>query len=351
MTYASVCTGIEGMGLGADWLGWTCRFQVEIDSFCQSVLSRNYPEVPKFNDLTTFDATPYRNTVDVIFGGFPCQPYSKAGRRKGDDDPRAIRKSLVRVVRECNPRWVVAENVAGITSISEGMVFEDFCLDLEDAGYEVQPLNLPAAGIGACHERQRIFFVAKNMHRHTDGGLQAGGHTGQHGHTRPAVQVRDASNGNEIGFQAGKIGDNSRYSEKNEPRMDGRAERYDTNNARTVGSDRPSVQLQGRNDRQGQIEPGGSPPRRADVQVNWREVAARVHRMDDDLPRWMDAAKLRVDLRRVCPQADEAKIDKAIKGTLSRVREERIKACGNGVVAELSLMICRAIELTERSST
>lgn len=141
-------------------MGWTNVFYCEREPFAQRVLAHYWPESKLYEDVTTFDATKYRGTIDVLTGGFPCQPYSTAGKRLGKDDERHLWPQMLRIIREIAPRYVVGENVNGLVSWSDGLVFEEVCLDLEAKGYEVQPYVLPASAVGAPHERKRVWFVA-----------------------------------------------------------------------------------------------------------------------------------------------------------------------------------------------
>lgn len=155
LTHGGLFSGIGGFSLAAQWMGWTNVFDVEIDPFCRQVLHKNFPTTQLFEDVTTFSATPFRGTVDVLSGGFPCQPFSLAGLRKGEEDPRALWPQMLRIVRELAPRYVVAENVLGLLSIESGLVFEQVCASLEAEGYQVQTFILPACGVGAPQRRHR----------------------------------------------------------------------------------------------------------------------------------------------------------------------------------------------------
>lgn len=160
MRHASLFSGIGGFDLATSWMGWENVFQVEIDEFCQKVLQKNFPNVKRYGDIKQFDGAKYRGAIDVLSGGFPCQPYSSAGKRKGKDDERHLWPEMLRVIREISPRWVVGENVRGLTNWNGGLVFDEVQADLEAAGYEVLPFILPAAGVNAPHRRDRIWFVA-----------------------------------------------------------------------------------------------------------------------------------------------------------------------------------------------
>jgi len=160
MTHASLFSGIGGFDLAAEWAGLENVFQVEIDPFCQKVLTKNFPNVQRFTDIKQFDGTPFRGTIDVLSGGFPCQPFSQAGKRQGTEDDRYLWPEMLRVIREVQPQWVVGENVAGLITWNNGMVFEQVCSDLEAEGYEVQPLVIPARAVNAPHKRERLWIIA-----------------------------------------------------------------------------------------------------------------------------------------------------------------------------------------------
>ena len=131
----------------------------EIEPFCQRVLAKHWPGVPIVGDIRELDGTRYRGTW-LLTGGFPCQPFSCAGKRKGKEDDRFLWPEMCRVIREAQPEWVLAENVPGLLSQDGGMVFERVLADLEDAGYETLPLVIPACGVGAPHRRDRVWIVA-----------------------------------------------------------------------------------------------------------------------------------------------------------------------------------------------
>lgn len=156
----SLFTGIGGFDLAADTLGWHILFQSEIDEFCLKVLKQNFPNVPKLGNINEINAKKHRGNVDVVVGGFPCQPFSNAGLQQGAADPRFLWPPMYRVIQECRPTWVIAENVLGLISNADGLVFEQVCTDLESEGYEVQPFVIPAAGKNSFQERKRVWIVA-----------------------------------------------------------------------------------------------------------------------------------------------------------------------------------------------
>lgn len=159
-THGSLFSGIGGFDLASQWMGWENVFHCEWNEFGRRVLSHYWPNAVSYGDITKTDFTIWRGRVDVLTGGFPCQPYSLAGKRKGKEDDRHLWPKMLRAIREIQPRWVVGENVYGIVGWNDGVVFEEVQTDLESCGYSVQPFIIPAAGVGAPHKRDRIWFVA-----------------------------------------------------------------------------------------------------------------------------------------------------------------------------------------------
>lgn len=163
MTHGSLFSGIGGFDLAARWAGWDNLFNCEIDLFCRTVLKYHFPDAEQYGDIKTTDFAVWRDRIDVLSGGFPCQPFSQAGKRKGTEDDRYLWPEMLGVIRSVRPRWVVGENVLGIVNWSKGLVFEQVCSDLEAEGYEVQPFVIPACGVNAPHRRYRTWFVARFM--------------------------------------------------------------------------------------------------------------------------------------------------------------------------------------------
>jgi len=180
MTHGSLFSGIGGFDLAAQWMGWENVFHVERDPFCRQVLAHHFPESQSFDDVKAFDATPFRGRLRVLSGGFPCQPFSAAGKRAGTSDDRYLWPEMFRIIREARPTYVVAENVRGLISWNEGMVLDTVCADLEGEGYEVFPVVLPAASVNAPHRRDRIWIVAyANDQRGAGGPRQVQGTHGE----------------------------------------------------------------------------------------------------------------------------------------------------------------------------
>ena len=185
-THGSLFSGFDAPSVAASWMGWKNAFHCEINSFCNEILKYWFPDSEHYEDITKTDFSQWKGRIDVLTGGFPCQPFSLAGQRKGADDNRYLWPEMLRAIREIRPTWVIGENVAGIlTMVQPGeetemgsqtalfgednrkrvllrqeYVVETICKDLEREGYSVQPLLIPACAVGAPHRRDRVWFVA-----------------------------------------------------------------------------------------------------------------------------------------------------------------------------------------------
>lgn len=217
MVHGSLFSGIGGPEVAAEMMGWENAFHCEINPFGRAVLDYWFPESKSYEDVTKTSFKEWRGRIDVLTGGFPCQPFSYAGKRGGREDERYLWPEMLRVIDEVRPTWVVGENVAGITTMVEGGVCADLggsptlfgegddiheyamrqsftieriCRDLERLGYTVQPVLIPAAAVGAPHRRDRVFILAHvaDSYRRDDVG-ESGGHEGA-GHEE-RLQERD----------------------------------------------------------------------------------------------------------------------------------------------------------------
>jgi len=223
--------------------------------------------------------------VFLLTGGFPCQPFSQAGRRKGTNDERYLWPEMFRVIREFKPTWVIAENVSGLVSWSEGLVLEQVCTDLESEGYEVQPFIIPAVAVNAPHRRDRVWIVANRT---------------ESGWSGDRVQGTGRS-----GFSSG---------DGEDKKQDNHVE--DTNIKRSGGRMEGDRQILG--SKRSEIKNA-----RSSWQKNWIEVATELCSVDDGLP---------VEL-------GEPKLSKAGH------RREQLKAYGNAIVPQVAYEILRNIEL------
>jgi len=161
MKVLDLFSGIGGFSLGLESTGYfqTIAF-VEKDKFCRQVLQKNFHNIPIEEDIRNVRGERYK--ADVVTGGFPCQPFSVAGKRKGTDDDRYLWDETIRVVSECKPKYFIGENVEGIININNGMVLRQVQDDLEKEGFQVRCLIIPASGIGAWHQRKRVWIIAAN---------------------------------------------------------------------------------------------------------------------------------------------------------------------------------------------
>ena len=158
-------SGLGGFSLGLERTG---RYKTvafcEIDKYCTLLLQKHWKGIKVYNDVKKITKEGFEadgiESPDIITGGFPCQPFSVAGKQKGTSDDRHLWPEMFRIIKAFKPRFVIGENVPGIVNIQDGVVFETVCTDLESQGYEVQPFNIPAAAVGAPHQRKRIWIIA-----------------------------------------------------------------------------------------------------------------------------------------------------------------------------------------------
>lgn len=215
LKHGSLFSGIGGFDIAAEWVGWENIFSCEKDKFCRTVLKHYWPKTTHYEDIFNFQATRFRGHIDIVSGGFPCQPFSQAGRRKGSKDDRYLFPETIRVIKEARPKWIVLENVTGLFSILEPdslsqmeiKQIELFCKDNEQpatktiirlqkriigsiiseigaAGYVLPTLEdgtpiilcIPAAAAGAPHQRDRVWFVA-HADSHRDKQYKGNGKT------------------------------------------------------------------------------------------------------------------------------------------------------------------------------
>jgi DNA (cytosine-5)-methyltransferase 1 len=164
MKLLDLFSGIGGFSYGLENLGFKTVAFCEMDKYCKLVLQKHWKGVKIYNDVKEITKERLKadgvEAPDIITGGFPCQPFSVAGKQKGTSDDRYLWPEMFRIIKELKPRWVIGENVKGLVNLQNGLVFETVCTDLEGEGYEVRAFNIPAAGVGAPHRRERIWIVA-----------------------------------------------------------------------------------------------------------------------------------------------------------------------------------------------
>ena len=158
-------SGLGGFSLGLERTGHfeTVAF-CDNNKFSKAILNKHWKGIKIYDDVRAITKENFETdgieTPDIITGGFPCQPFSVAGKQKGTDDDRHLWPEMFRIIKVFQPKFVIGENVPGIVNIQDGVVFETVCTDLESQGYEVQPFNIPAAAVGAPHQRKRIWIIA-----------------------------------------------------------------------------------------------------------------------------------------------------------------------------------------------
>ena len=262
MTHASVFSGIGGPEVAASMLGWENLFHCEINPFGKAVLDYWYPNAKSYDDITKTDFREWRGRINVLTGGFPCQPFSYAGKRKGADDDRYLWPSMYRCIDEIRPDWVIGENVAGITTmveqgevsamanqatlfdeaddvrgiyqLRETFTLQRICDDLTSHGYSVQPILIPACAVGAPHRRDRVFIIARRVNQGEDEAvLQSKRTIFDTADERP----RGTADGRTTGEVRGKVREEGHHAELrvSTETSSGDGHTSDTSDARTEG--------------------------------------------------------------------------------------------------------------------
>lgn len=383
MTHGSLFSGIGGFDLAASWMGWKNAFHCEIDEFCSRVLKYHFPDSEHYGNIKTTDFTPWRGKIDVLSGGFPCQPFSLAGRRRGAEDDRYLWPEMLRAVREIRPTWIVGENVAGIltmvqpgeeahvageasvfgedyeeTELRQRYVVETVCTDLEREGYSVQPLVIPACAVGAPHRRDRVWFVAhrddagaEDKQREWADGVHPAGfapHSHEHGGApREACQ----------GTEGGRRGHIPQPGERRDE-----AERADGLSGLQRTS--PYPKCSGGGEVYNEVQSGQSDGERSDVNGSERAIADTYCKLSESGMSESEKRRYTKDgptelsvsipdwscfptQSPVCQRYDGISV--RLDGiTFPRWRSESIKAYGNAVVPQVVYEIFRAIEAAEK---
>jgi len=190
MKLLDLFSGIGGFSLGAEYNNIETIGFVEKDEFCQKVLRKHWPNTPIIGNIRDVTKDTFES-VDIVSGGFPCQPFSVAGKRRGTDDDRYLWDETIRVVSLYKPRWFVGENVEGIVNIQNGMVLRQVQDDLEKEGFEVQCGIIPASGIGAWHQRKRVWIIGCNVSNTHDSRDRASRHGSQRKGEKNAKEGQD----------------------------------------------------------------------------------------------------------------------------------------------------------------
>jgi DNA (cytosine-5)-methyltransferase 1 len=335
MNHLGLFEGIGGFSLAAQWMGWETKAYCEWNPFCQKVLMHHFPEAEGFEDITKTDFTKYANKIDIITGGFPCQPYSVAGKRKGKEDERHLWPEMLRAIREVQPRWVVGENVLGLVNWDGGLVFHEVQTDLEAAGYEVWPYVLPACATNAPHRRDRVWFIAyPHSNRNRYNGTQdrekncLQGISGETIHTGELAGT-DTGNVTNTNSQSGQPGVAREWQEFGQKREQIRSVVASISKIGDVANanDKGMEGLLSRSEEIGQsVQEKGKPWNSLNSGIcNWIDFPTQSPLCggNDGLPSKLDGI------------------------TFSKWRNESIKAYGNAIVPQVALQIFKAIEQFE----
>ena len=307
-THLSLFSGIGGLDIAAEMAGFRTVGQCEWADYPTKVLEKHWPSMPRWRDIRTltggsfYERTGLR-TVDVVSGGFPCQPFSVAGKRRGKEDDRYLWPEMLRVISELRPAWVVGENVAGIVN----MALDEVLADLESIGYACQAFIIPACAVDAAHRRDRCAIIANRY----GAGLQAQGPKQQ---TARVAGIReDVAHAESIGLQGVRPGGDKIGGTRPERRCDVLS---DTDNGcRTLRRDGelPAVEESGgawANHGGGTPEHGGGERRAAQPGLG---------RVVDGVPAWVDGYWLNEpDIPRITAE--------------KKNRVDRLKCLGNAVV-------------------
>jgi len=325
MTHGSLFSGIGGFDLAAEWMGWQNIFQVEIEEYCQRLLAQNFPNVERHRDIREFDGKQYAGRIDIISGGFPCQPFSQAGKRQGKEDPRHLWPQMLRIISEIEPRWVLGENVSGIFSWSGGLVFDEIQSDLADIGYETIPVRIPAVAVGAPHRRDRWWFIAHRAGIQSDKRTENDNGSGKDGeaHRPSSADSNAADTGREHGARTQNSGELERQTGSGNASESQRSTGRDT--IRTTAH----TENIGQQFCEQEPKTGKNTTTRADRsqwERSWIEVAAELCGLDDGLPVELDGFTL----------------------SKSKHREHQLKGLGNAIVPQVALEIFKAIDTVDR---
>ena len=364
LTHASVFSGIGGPEVAATMLGWDNLFHCEINPFGRAVLDYWYPNSKSYEDITTTDFSEWRGRVHVLTGGFPCQPFSYAGQRRGATDDRYLWPYMFRCIDQIQPDWVVAENVAGIlTMVEQGEVsqvassadlfdalndirgyrlretftLQRICDDLEGHGYAVQPVLIPACAVGAPHRRDRVFIIGRRRDDAANGsdarveGMRRERKNKVHGRNAFADPEHLRLQHYPIGRE--QAGDIETESRRRKDSISEQIQRATANGKRGHTSD-PYCEMLERwfdGDTQGHGKGKNRPIRHFRASTiagcgRWQgfPTVSPVHRGNDGLP--FDVDDLTIPF--------------------SKWRTEALKAYGNAIVPQVMYEIFRAIELT-----
>ena len=325
-------SGIGGFSLGMEA---TKRIKtigfVEKDKFCQKVLNKNFKNIPIEEDIRNVKGQRY--TADIVSGGFPCQPFSVAGKRRGTDDDRYLWDETLRVVAETKPKWFVGENVEGIVNINNGLVLRQVQTDLEKEGFQVQCLIIPASGIGAWHQRKRVWIIGCNI---------------SNSNSRLSIRENEEiqTRGNTINSSSKDVS-NTKTIRGREPREFNKEKRFKKSNATQFNSCSKDVSNTNSRLRRGRGTEQESrtnqiwsfySPKEKQTEQHIRSKTVRCDALSKQTKTWWQTQS------KLCGVPD------GVSYELDKGRSNRIKALGNSIVPQIAYEIGKAIVDAEDSS-
>jgi DNA (cytosine-5)-methyltransferase 1 len=341
MKHGSLFSGIGGFDLAAEWMGWENVFHCEWNKFGQQVLKYYWPNSISYDDITKTDFTIHRGKIDIITGGFPCQPYSSAGKRLGKEDERHLWPQMLRTIREVQPRWVVGENVLGLVNWSGGLVFHEVQADLEAEGYEVQPFVLPAVSVNAPHRRDRVWFVAHSKNNGWNGGefeQREGIETNQWKFCEHKTKGRD-----EVWPESQRHSQNGNVADTECTRLEHRNEtRNLSNEKRKTSTERSQFANEFETDGDGERLSANSDGIGLRRESNWSGKSRFISK-NDKRNDWQTFPTVSP----IC-SGDDGISDRLDSITFPKWRNESIKAGGNAIVPQVVYQIFKTIEQYER---
>ena len=349
LSHLGLFEGIGGFSLAARWMGWETVAWCEWNPFCQKILSHHFPNAEGFSDITKTDFTKYANKIDILTGGFPCQPYSVAGKRKGKADSRHLWPEMLRAIGEVQPAYIVGENVGGLLTWNGGLVFNEVQTDLEAKGYEVQSFVLPACAVNAPHRRDRVWIVAKNTNGGINGGLRPErraefngdfGATGANGLSSKSI----TSNGTNTGLESvQRPGENGIY----ETGTFADSLRLQYNSTEGSEGDNKEQKICEQTGDRGRLYIGGFDAKRDATDTDSKRQPRKEHvqakpgratksGIPNDWQNWPTVPPVCAGNDGISPRLDGI--------TFPKWRNESIKAAGNAIVPQVALQIFKAIE-------
>ena len=329
MRMLDLFSGIGGISLAAEWAGIETAAFCEIEPFCQKVLRKHWPHVPIYDDVRALtkarlDADGI-GTIDIVVGGYPCQPFSVAGKRRGAEDDRHLWPEMFRIIAEIRPRWVVGENVAGHVNLG----LDDVLSDLESIGYTAQAFVIPACAVGSPHRRDRVFIVAYTESEYS-GRLPS--RTG-------TENARLAFSGQDVADSQGK----RRRTWRSEP--EGQQRELCVTGSRTsceTLADAESQQTGGVFFQQFSTDLGAN--RDGSRETPTRPAQSGLDRVLDGLSNWLDGHRWPAGYGQEQYEWEPPRVAVGVKN-----RAARLKALGNAVVPQQIFPIFAAIRLIEES--